>query len=78
MQEMVVPVSNRKMVLLLLTVTQKFAAYFIFLNLTSIILLAHASHFESDEESRLLSGLSESRGSLMSLGSDFVFLEACV
>ena len=75
MQEMVAPVSNREMVLLLLIVTGKFAAYFLLLNLTSIILSAHDSHSESEEESQLLSGLSESCGSLISSGSDFMFLD---
>ena len=57
MQEMMAPVSNRERVLLLLIVTGKFAAYFILLNLTSMIPLACASQSESDEESVLLSGL---------------------
>ena len=57
MQEMVAPVSNREMVLFLLIVTGKFAAYFILPNLTSIISSACDSHSESEEESRLLSGL---------------------
>ena len=78
MQEMVAPVSNREMVLLLLIVTGKFAVFFILLYLTSIISSAHDSHSESDEESRLLSGLLESCGPLMSSGSDFVVWDACV
>ena len=72
------PVSNREMVLLVLIMTGKFAAYFILLSLTSIILSVCDSHSESDEESRLLSGLLESWGSLISSASDFVFLDACV
>ena len=76
MQKMVAPVSNREMVLLLLIVTGKFAACFILFILTSIISLACDSHSESDEESRLLSRLSESWWSLSS-GSDLVFLDAC-
>ena len=36
-QEMVTPISNRDAVLLLLTVTRKFAAHFVLLNLTSMI-----------------------------------------
>ena len=71
--EMVVPVSNREMVILLLIVTGKFAAYFILLSLTSMILSAHHSHSESEEESMLLSGLSESCWSLSS-GSVLVVL----
>ena len=78
MQEMVAPVSNREMVLLLLIVTGKFAAYFMFLNLTLIILSACDSQSESEEESRLLSGLLESWGSLMFSGSDLVVLDVCV
>ena len=78
MQEMVAPVSNRQMVLLLVIVTGKFAAYFILHNFISIILSVHDSHLASDEESRLLSRLSESWGSLMSPGSNFVVLDACV
>ena len=78
MPEMVAPVSNREMVLMLLIVTGKFAAYFILLNLTSIISSADDSHTESDEESSLLSRLSESRGSLISSGSGLVFLDAHV
>ena len=77
-QEIVAPVSNREILLFLLIVTGKFAAYFMLLNLTSIILSAHDSHSESDEEFKLLSGPSESWESLISSGSDFVFLDACV
>ena len=61
-QEMVAPVSNREMVLFLLIVTGRFAAYFIMLNLTSIISSAFDGHSESNVESRLLSGLSETGG----------------
>ena len=77
-QEMVAPVSNKDMVLFLLTVTGKFAAYFISLNLTSIILSTHDSHFECKEESSILSELSESWCSLLFLGSDGVLLDVCV
>ena len=77
MKEMVTPVSNREMVLLLLIVTGKFAAYFILLNLTSIISSVHNSHSESDEESRLLSELLESWWLLKSSGFDLVVLDAC-
>ena len=51
-QEIVTPVSNREMALFLLIAGGKFAAYFILLNLTSIILSAYDSHSESDKESR--------------------------
>ena len=51
-QDMVAPVSNKEMVLFLLTVTGKFAIYFMLLNFTSIISSAHYSHSESDEESK--------------------------
>ena len=77
-QEIVAPVSNREMMLFLLIVTGKFAAYFILLILTSIISSACNSHSESDGESGLLSGLLESLGTLISSGSDFVFLDAHV
>ena len=70
--EIAAPLSNRDIVLFLLIVTRKFVAYFMLLNLTSIISSVHDS--QSDEESRLLSGLSESWGSLISSGSDLVFL----
>ena len=76
--EMVDPVSNRNIVLFLLIVTGKFVAYFMLLNLTSIILSVHDSHSESDEESKVLSGLSELLGSLISSGSDFVLLHVHV
>ena len=46
-QEMVVPVSNKGMVLFLLIVTGKFAAYFILLIFTSISLSVHDNHSES-------------------------------
>ena len=77
MQEMVASVSNREIVLLLLIVTGKFEAYFMLLNLTSIISSAHESYSESEEESMLLSRLSEPWGSLSS-GSDVVFLDSLV
>ena len=73
--EIVVPVSNRDIVLFLLIVTRKFMAYFMLVNLTSIISSVHDSHSESDEESKLLPGLLESWGSLVSSVSDFVFLD---
>ena len=59
-EEIVAPVSNRDMALFLLIVTGQFAAYFMLLNLTSIVSSACDSHSESDEESKLISGLSES------------------
>ena len=71
--EIVTPVSNRDIVVFVLIVTGKFMAYFMLLNLTLIILSVHDSHSKSDEETRLLSGLLESRGSLISSDSDFVF-----
>ena len=48
-QEMVVPVSNKDMVLFLLIVTVRFTAYFVLFNLTSIISSSHDSHSESEE-----------------------------
>ena len=76
--EMVAPVSSRDVVLFLFIVTGKFVEYFMLLNLASVTSSVHDSHSESDEELRLLSGLSESWGSLISLGSDFVFLDVHV
>ena len=76
-QEIVAHVSNRDIALFLLIVTGKFAAYFMLPNLTSIISSFHDNHSESDEEARLLSGLSESLESLISSGTDFVFLDVC-
>ena len=61
-QEIDAPVSNRDVVLFLLNITGKFVAYFMLLSFTSIISSVSDSHSESDEESRLLSGLSESWG----------------
>ena len=58
--------------------TGKFVAYLILLNLTSIIWSVCDSHSESEEESGILSGLSESRFSLISSGSDIVLLDAHV
>ena len=58
-------------------VTGKLVAYFMLLSVTSIILSVHDSHSESDEESKLLSGLSDSWLSLVSSGSDFM-LDVCV
>ena len=75
--EIVVPVSNRHIVLFLLIVTGKFMTYFMLLSLTLIILSVHDSHSESDEGSKLLSGMSESWGFLGSAGSDFVLLGVC-
>ena len=72
---MVAPVSNRENVLFLLTVMGKFAAYLTMLNLTSILLSAHDSHSEPDEESKLLSGAVRVMGSSISSGSDSVFLD---
>ena len=60
--EIVAPVSDRDIVLFLLIVTGKFMAYFMLPHLTLMILSVHDSHAESDEESRLLSGLLESWG----------------
>ena len=76
--EIVALVSNRYIVLFLLIVTGKFMAYFMLLNLTWIISSVHDSHSEPDEESKLLSGLSESWESIVSSGSDFVFLDVCI
>ena len=64
-------VSNRDTVLFLLMVSGKFVAYFILLNLASIISSVHDTHSESDEESKLLLGLTESWWSLLSSVSDF-------
>ena len=75
--EIVAPVSNRDIALFLLMVTGKFVAYFMLLNLTSTISSVCNSHSESDEESKLLSGVSELWGSLESSGSDFAFLDVC-
>ena len=76
-QEMVVPVSNKDIVLLLLIVTRKFAVYFMLLNLTSIILFSLASHSESKEELSMLTDLSESWCSLLFSGSESVFPDVC-
>ena len=72
--EIVAPVLNRDIMLFLIMVTGKFVAYFMLLNFISIISSVHDSHSESDEESKLPSGLVESWGSLVSSGSDFVLL----
>ena len=72
--KIVTSVSNRDIVLFLLIVTGKFMAYFMLLNMTSIILSVCDSHSESDKESILLSGLSELWGSLVSSGSQIVHL----
>ena len=76
--EIVAPVSNTDIVLFLLIVTGKFAAYFMLLNLTSITSSVHDSHSKSDEEVKVLSGLLESWGSLVSLGFDFLLLDVHV
>ena len=75
---MVAPVSNKDIVLLLLTMTRKCAANFVLLNLTLIILFSFAFHFESKEEFSMLSELSESWCSLLILGSEKVSLDVCV
>ena len=62
--EVVAPVSE-----IVVNCDREIAAFFILLNLTSIISSADDSHSKSDEELRLLSGVSESWGSLMSSGS---------
>ena len=59
-QEIVASVAKREMVLFLLILTGKFAAYVMLLNWTSIMSSAHDSHSERDEESKLLSGWSQS------------------
>ena len=74
-QEMVAPVLNKDMVLFLLIVAGKFVAYFVLLNLTSIILSAYDSHSESEEVLSILSELYESWSSLIFLGSDGVLLD---
>ena len=61
--EMVASLSNRDIVLFLLMITGKFVAYLMLLNLALIISSVSDSHSESDEESKFLSGLSESWGS---------------
>ena len=76
-QEMVAPVSNKDIVLLLLTVTGIFTA-FLLLNITSIILFSFDSHSESKEESGMLSELSESWCSLLISDSEKVLLDVCV
>ena len=77
-QEMVVPVSNKDTVLLLLIVTGKLVAYFLLLNLTSIISFSHDSHSESEEELSMLSELSETQCALLFSGSNGVLLGVCV
>ena len=57
--EIAAPVSNRYIVLFLLIVTGELMAYFMLLNLTSIISSVHDSHSESDEGPKLLYGLSK-------------------
>ena len=73
LQEMVASVSSRDVVLFLLIVTGKFAAYFILLSLNSVISSACDSHSESEEQSRILSELVESQFSLLSLVLDIIF-----
>ena len=77
-REIVAPVSNRDIVLFLLMVTGEFMVYFMLLNMTLIISSVCDSHSESDEDSKLLLGLSESWGSLVSSGFDFVLLDVHV
>ena len=77
-QEMVVPVSDKDIVLLLLIVTGKFVAYFVLLNLTSVIWFSHDSHSKSEEELSMLSELSESWCSLLFSGSGGVLLDVHV
>ena len=72
------PVSNKDIVLLLFIVTGTFVAYFVLLNLTSIILFSCNSHSDSQEELSMLSELSESWCSLLFLASEGVFLDVCV
>ena len=55
-------------------VTGQFAAYLILLMVTSVPLPVHDSYSESDEESKLLLGLSELWWSFLSAVSDFVLL----
>ena len=76
--EIVAPVSNTDTVLLQLMFTRKFVAYFILVMVTLIISSVHDSHSESDEESKLLLGLSESWWSSVSSVSDFVPLSIWV
>ena len=76
--EIFVPVPNRIIVLFLLIVPGKIMAYFMFHSEASIISSVLDSHSESDEESKLLSGLSELCWSLVSSGFDFVLLDVCV
>ena len=76
-QEIIVPVSNKDIVLLL-TVIRKGAVYFVLFNLTSIILFSFDSHSESKEESSMLSELSESWCSLLVSGSERVLLDISV
>ena len=57
-QEMVAPLSNKDIVLMLLIVTGKFAVYFVLFNFSSIISLSFDSHSQSKEESSMLSELS--------------------
>ena len=59
-KEMVMHMSNKDTVLLLLILTRKCVAYFVLLNLISIILFSHDSHSKSDKELSMLSELSES------------------
>ena len=73
--EIVASVSNRDKVFFLIIVTGKCVAYFMLLNLTLIISLVYGSHYE---ELILLSGLSEPWVSLVSSGSDCVFLDVHV
>ena len=69
--------SNEDTVLLLLTVTEKFAGYFLSLNLNSIISFSFDSHSESEKELSMLSEPSKSRCSLLISGSVRVLLDVC-
>ena len=77
-QEMVAPVSNKDMILLLVTVTGKFATYFVVLNFTSLISFSFVSHSESKEESSMLLWVSESWFSLLFSSSEMGLLDVCV
>ena len=76
--EMVVPLSNKEIFVLLLTVTRKFAKYLVLLNLTSIISFSFDIHSESEEVSSMLSELSELWCSLLISGPERVLLDVCV
>ena len=73
--EIVAPASNRDIVLFIFIATGKSVAYFMLLNLISIISSVCDSLSEFNEESRLLSGLLESLGSLISFKFQFCVLD---